>query len=242
MSSKQEQVSQEWKSGEMSGTSTGRPVSNKLVIDIDMDSDRHRIELFSKVTIILEQCNARNRQTFYDLENVYVFDIGSICIHGKELLRGKDHTLKQMFDLSEKLIVDKSDENFGVPQISWEDFPWQQLSLVNDEEVSLSHAKVYVLSDSVLCLGKVNQNTISNTVWEEKLSWFKDSSQYRTLDTTDGEPLEFESNIFPGFTALQLVDEVQKFRNKMGDPPEQFKGRIIFTSMFNDISWRTKRQ
>ena len=31
--------SQEWKSGEMSGISTGRPVSNKLVIDIDMDSD-----------------------------------------------------------------------------------------------------------------------------------------------------------------------------------------------------------
>ena len=31
--------SQEWKSGEMSGTSTERPVSNKLVIDIDMDSD-----------------------------------------------------------------------------------------------------------------------------------------------------------------------------------------------------------
>ena len=31
--------SQVRKSGEMSETSTGRPVSNKLVIDIDMDSD-----------------------------------------------------------------------------------------------------------------------------------------------------------------------------------------------------------
>ena len=31
--------SQEWKSGEMSKTSTGRLVSNKLVIDIDMDPD-----------------------------------------------------------------------------------------------------------------------------------------------------------------------------------------------------------
>ena len=31
--------SQVRKSGEMSGTSTGRPVSNKLVVDIDMDSD-----------------------------------------------------------------------------------------------------------------------------------------------------------------------------------------------------------
>ena len=31
--------SQVWKSGEMSGTSTGRPVYDKLVIDVDMDFD-----------------------------------------------------------------------------------------------------------------------------------------------------------------------------------------------------------
>ena len=56
-------------------------------------------------------------------------------------------------------------------------------------------------SDSVLCLGKVNQNPTSNTVWEEQLSWFKGSPQYRTLDTIDGEPIEFGWNIFPGLTS-----------------------------------------
>ena len=62
-----------------------------------------------------------------------------------------------MFDISEKLIVGQSDEIFGVFRIDWEDSPWRQLSLVNYEEViSLSHAKVYVFSDSVLCIGKVN--------------------------------------------------------------------------------------
>ena len=60
---------------------------------------RHRIEPFSKVTIILvkgewsiakdtgsffKTCNARHRQTFYNLENVYAFNIGSICNHGKK--------------------------------------------------------------------------------------------------------------------------------------------------------------
>ena len=60
-----------------------------------------------------------------------------------------------MFDISEKLIAEQSGEIFGVSQISREDSPWKQLSLVNDEEViSLSHAKVYVFSDSVLCLGR----------------------------------------------------------------------------------------
>ena len=109
---------------------------------------------------------------------------------------GKDLTMKQMFDISEKLIAEQSDEIYGVTPINWEDPSWKQLSLVGDEEViSLSHAKVYVFSDSVLCLGKMNQNPQSNTVWEDKLTWFKSSSQYRTLDAIHGEPMEFEWNI-----------------------------------------------
>ena len=86
--------------------------------------------------------------------------------------------MKLMFDISEKLIVGLSDEIYGVNPISWESSSWKQISLVNDEEViSLSHAKVYVFSDSVFCLGRMNQNPISNTVWERQLEWFKDSSQ-----------------------------------------------------------------
>ena len=77
--------------------------------------------------------------------------------------------MKQIFDISEKLIVGQSAEIHGVTPINWEDSAWKQLSLVNDEEViSLSHAKFYVFSDSVLCLGKVNQNPTSNSAWEEK--------------------------------------------------------------------------
>ena len=147
--------------------------------------------------------------------NVCVFDSGSICIHVKELLRQfcipsknteEKFTSKQMFEISEQLILEQSDEILGVSQISWESSPWKQLSLVDDEEViSLSHARVYVFSDSVLCLWKDESRThTSNSAWEEKLSWFKSSSQYRTLDTIDVEPKEFEWNIFPGFTTLQL--------------------------------------
>ena len=147
---------------------------------------------------------------------------------------------KQMFEISEQLILEQSDEFSGVSQISWESSPWEQLSLVNDAEViSLSHAKVHVFSDSVLCLGKMNQNPTSNTAWEEKMTWFKSSQQKRTLDTIGGGPMEFEWHIFPGFSALQLVQEVQNLMNKMGEP-EQFQLRIIFMSMFNDIIWWIK--
>ena len=55
--------------------------------------------------------------------------------------------------------------------------------------------RFFVFSDSVLCLGKMNQTPASNSACEEKLSWFKSSSQYRTLDTVCGEPMEFEWNI-----------------------------------------------
>ena len=63
------------------------------------------------------------------------------------------------------------------------------------------------------------------------MSWFKSSPQRRTLDTID-----FEWNIFLGFTTLQLINKVHEFMIKMVDPP-QFKGRIIFMTMFNDILW-----
>ena len=124
----------------------------------------------------------------------------------------KDLTMKQMFDISEKLISEQSDEIYGVNTINWEDSSWKYLSLVGDEEViSLSNTKVYVFSDSELCLGKMNENPQSNYAWEDRLMWLKSSSEYKALDTTDGEPMEFEWNIFPGFTTLQLVGKSKSY-------------------------------
>ena len=118
---------------------------------------------------------------------------------------GKHLTLKQMFEISEQLILEQSDEVFGV------DSSWKHLSFGDEQVISLSHAKVYVFSDSVVCLGKINENPQSNTVWEDKLTWFKSSPEYRALDRIDGEPMEFHSNIFPGFTTLQLCNKVQEY-------------------------------
>ena len=138
----------------------------------------------------------KQQQTFFNVGNVYVFDISSICFHGKdsENLRsvkntGNNLTIKQMFDISEKLIVGQLDEIYGMNTINWVDSSWKHLSSVGDEEVvSLSHAKVYVFSTSVLSFGKMNENPPSNIVWEDKLTCFKSSPQYRVLDTIDGEP------------------------------------------------------
>ena len=86
----------------------------------------------------------------------------------------------------------------------------------------------------------MNENPRSNIAREDRLEWFKSTPEYRSLDRIDGEPMEFEWNIFPGFTTLQLSQEVQESLLRLNETQEKFSGRIIFMSMFNDISWGSK--
>ena len=151
-----------------------------------------------------------------------------------------DLTLKQMFDISAKL-VSEQDEISGLETLGWENHSWKYLSLIGDERIiNLQRTKVYVFSDSVLCLGKILQNPEPHEAWEQRLGWIKSSQSYRNFDSIDGEPTEFEWNIFPGFNTLQLSDKVKSLLYILGDTPENFTGRILFMSMFNDISCRTK--
>ena len=69
------------------------------------------------------------------------------------------------------------------------------------------------------------------------MEWFKTTPEYGTLDRIDGQPMEFEWNIFPGFNTLQLSQEVQELLLRLNETSENFTGRIIFMSMFSDISW-----
>ena len=41
----------------------------------------------------------------------------------------------------------------------------------------------------------------------------------------------------PGFTTLGILEETQKMMTELQCEPEQFKGMIIFMSMYNDIVW-----
>ena len=93
----------------------------------------------------------------------------------------RDLTIKQMFDISTKS-VSEQDEIYGVKTIDWGNSPWKYLSLIGDERViSLHHTKVYVFSDSVLCLGKIHENPQSKAAWEQRLKWFKNISGIQKL-------------------------------------------------------------
>ena len=145
-----------------------------------------------------------------------------------------------MFDISTRL-VSEQDEISGLETIGWEIDSWRYLSLIGDERIiNLQRTKVYVFSDSVLCLGKIFEKPESNEAWEQRLGWIKSSQNYRNFWQNRWWAKEFEWNIFPGFNTLQLSDEVKNLLYRLGETSENFTGRILFMSMFNDICCGTK--
>ena len=141
-----------------------------------------------------------------------------------------------MFDISAKL-VGEQDEISNVDTIRWGKNSWKYLSFIGDETIiNLQRAKVYVFSDSVLCLGKIHQHPNANGSWKDRIEWITTSQSYRDNDGISGESTEFEWNIFPGFTTLQLYGKATDLLSRSGETLEIFTGRILFMSLFNDIS------
>ena len=145
-------------------------------------------------------------------------------------------TMKQMFDVTAQL-VNNQDEIHSLDKIQWEKYSRTRLSLIGDEKViNLQRTKVYVFSDSMLCLGRVLQHPESNEAWKNRVAGIQSEKSYRDYDAINGESIELEWNIFPGFTSLQLCDKISNLLSSLGQTPETFTGRILFMSIFNDIS------
>ena len=152
------------------------------------------------------------------------------------IMNFEDLTLKQMFDVTAQLVNDQ-EEIHGLDKIHWGKNSWRRLSLIGDETViNLQSTKVYVFSDSVLCLGRIHQHPDSNEAWKNRIAGVKAEKSYRDYDGINGEPTELEWNIFPRFTTLQLCGKINDPLSDLGKTPETFTRRILFMSMFNDIS------
>ena len=54
------------------------------------------------------------------------------------------------------------------------------------------------------------------------------------------QQIQFEWNIFPGFTSLQILQTIQGNLQELNIEPEKFTDRIILVSMFNDVDWTRK--
>ena len=77
--------------------------------------------------------------------------------------------------------------------------------------------------------------------WKKHIQRYSETNYFSELNRIDGKPMEFEWKIFPGFTTAGILNEI--FRKMMGElqcDPADFKGRIIFMSMLNDIALDAK--
>ena len=95
----------------------------------------------------------------------------------------EDLRLKQMFDVTAQLVNDQEDDQLMVwTKFSGEKNFWKRLSLIGDETViNLQSTKVYVFSDSVLCLGRVLQHPDSNEAWKNRVAGIQSSEKLQRL-------------------------------------------------------------
>ena len=108
------------------------------------------------------------------------------------------------------------------------------LSVIDETIINFQRTKVCDFADS-LCLGKVFQHPECNEAWKNRVAGVRAERSYRDFEDVSGESTEFEWNIFPGFTTLQLCGKINDLLSYLGETPETFTGSL-FMSMFNDIS------
>ena len=143
-------------------------------------------------------------------------------------------TTRQLFKETEKLISGQTTST-GISLINFQDLRWVSTSLLHSRAHQYATAKVFVFSDSVLCLEKMGDNPVES--WKKQIQWYSDNDYFSELNRIDGQPMEFEWKIFPGFTTVGILNEIQQTMGKIQCEPENFTDRIIFMSMFNGIVW-----
>ena len=103
--------------------------------------------------------------------------------------------LQNLFDITQRLILDHQAEILIVSPIHWTDPSWTRSTLTNDQVITWTKANVHFYSDPVLCLAKMQDHSEANQRWKNQLEEFRQSNSYRELFGIDGEPIEFEWNI-----------------------------------------------
>ena len=136
--------------------------------------------------------------------------------------------MKELFRVTEKLIKDQRENYWCLSEQS----AWWSTTLLCDKAREITTAKTYVFADSVPCLGGISTEPVH--AWKDK------HVIYKIWIGSTGNKWNLSGKNFPGFTTLGILGEIQKIMTELQCEPEQFKGRIIFVSMYNDIVWRER--
>ena len=148
--------------------------------------------------------------------------------------------IKNLFSITKVLVLGHSDEILDVKVTDSKDPSWKKQKISHPQVVKWTKAKVHVHSDSVLRLGELSALPDAAERWKGQLVDFQTTVSNQEFYGIDGEPIEWEWNILPGFTLLAMLRKVQDELLNSNIKPENFGDRIILMSMFNDIDWNKK--
>ena len=138
-----------------------------------------------------------------------------------------------------KIIKEHFEEILHVKTLDNHSPSWTRSILFNDNVIKWPKAKVCVYADAVLCVGKIEQNAgAADAKWTGQIEDLIRYPSYQDAVGLDGEAIEFEWKRFPGFSTLTVLKEIQMDLERKNTEPDNFKDRIIFMSMFDDIEWK----
>ena len=84
--------------------------------------------------------------------------LGAIYVENLEVHRNTNfEELQNLFDITQKLILDHQAEILNVSPIDWTAPSWTRSTLTHDQVITRTKAKVHVCSDSFLCLEKMQE-------------------------------------------------------------------------------------
>ena len=111
----------------------------------------------------------------------------------------------------------------GSERIQKSDHDWSPRAYVEIDDFTVWQS-FWDYESQNLCLrrlGAMSDQPVE--AWKNQIQWYLENRHLKDLNRIDGEPMEFEWNIFPGFTKLGILEEIQKIMTELQCEPEQFK-------------------
>ena len=182
---------------------------NENVSEISMDSEKMHI---STCDLWLHRCRVHYSWT-------------RITKRIRKFFKNSEfENILSLFSIS-RMMIEGNSEIKNVFSADVASSQWENSVLLNCQAIKWTKTRVYVCSDSVLCLGKQHGPRRCNKRWNDQVSPLKMCHTFSVLQELDGEPIDFEWKIFPGAKALGYSP--RKFRQICKESTSNLKISVI---------------
>ena len=87
--------------------------------------------------------------------------LGPNYVENLEVFRNTNfEELQNLFDITQKLMLDHQAEILNVTTIDWTALSWERSTLTHDQVIKWTKVRVRVFSETVFCLGKMSDGKI----------------------------------------------------------------------------------